>query len=60
MEGANIKKFRKQSGLSQAQLADVLGVSQPYIAQIERGTKPVPLPLAKEIASVLNVSITDF
>lgn len=60
MEGANIKKFRELNNMSQQQLANEIGVTQSYIAQIERGTRAIPLPLAKQIASVLNVSITDF
>lgn len=35
----NVKKFREAKGLSQKELADLVGVSQPTIAQYEKCLK---------------------
>lgn len=59
MVGANIKKFRVSAGLTQLQLAKKVGVSEPMICQIERGTKMPTVILAKEIADALNVNINE-
>jgi transcriptional regulator with XRE-family HTH domain len=34
---ANLRRFRQKAGLSQVQLADLAGVSQQLVSQIERG-----------------------
>ena len=57
--GKKIADFRMQKELTQQKLANMVGVSQPMIAQIERGTKPVTIQLAKEIARVLEVDILE-
>lgn len=57
MVGLNIKKIRVSAGLTQLQLAKKVGVSEPMICQIERGTKMPTVILAKEIADALNVNI---
>lgn len=41
MTAEEIKKIRKEKGLSQAQIAEFMGVSLSYITQIECGAKPV-------------------
>lgn len=58
--GQNLKRLRTDSGLSQKQLAQAVHVTQPMIAQIERGTKALTLELGQEISEVLKVPITDF
>lgn len=55
--GENLKALRVGNGMSQARLADCLGISRAFLCQIERGTKALSLPLAKEIASVLECDI---
>lgn len=47
--GEIIKKYRKQIGLTQLQLAKVLGVSQPKIAQLE-AAEEVSFSVIKDIA----------
>jgi transcriptional regulator with XRE-family HTH domain len=42
----NIKQFRADSGLSQAELAEKAGISIPYLGSVERGDKwPSPATL---------------
>lgn len=55
--GENIRKRREQIGMMQAQLADKVGVSQPMICQIERGTKVPTLLLSMDIAAALHCDI---
>ena len=50
-----IKQSRKKSGLTQAQLAKLSGVSSPVIHDLEAGKSQGSSHLVK-IASVLNVS----
>ena len=57
--GERIAGFRKQTKLTQKQLAEIVGVSGGMIAQIERGTKTLSLQLGKEIARALNVDILE-
>lgn len=58
--GDKLMKMRKKSGLSRKELADKVGVTQSMIGQIERGTKALTVPLAKEIAKVLGCTVNDF
>ena len=57
--GANLKRLRTNKGISQLELATAVNVTQPMIAQIERGTKALTMELGKEIAEVLKVSINE-
>jgi transcriptional regulator with XRE-family HTH domain len=55
----NIKLFRVDSGLSQAELAEKAGISTPYLGAIERGDKwPSPATLA-EIAFSMGIEPYD-
>ncbi len=51
--------WRKQRGLTQAALAEQLGVSQPYLAQIERGQRGGDVRLYSKLAAALKVRIED-
>lgn len=42
MFAENLKKKREEKGLSTYQLAEKIGVSQPYITQLERAQKEPP------------------
>lgn len=57
--GANIKNLRLARNMTQSQLADVAGVTRPFITQIERGTKAVTLQLAIDIADALQCKLSD-
>lgn len=50
-------RARNAAELSQKDVADALHVSQPYIAQVERGSKPMSLSLMVRYAQVVGVSI---
>lgn len=55
----NIANIRKMRGLSQADLAEIVGVRQPHISRIENGDDGIPLRLLKEIAAALQVELVD-
>lgn len=73
--GANIKKYRKEKGLTQQQLADLIGKStigvRKYeandikislgssLARYENGTREPKIGTLNEIAKVLDVSIQE-
>ncbi len=49
--GENVRRLRTVKGLTQEQLAQAIGISQPMIMRIENGSKlpgiPYPFPTAK-------------
>ena len=57
----NIKKYRKLAGLTQQELADMIGVSMHYISQIESAKpyKYFTLIIIGRIADALNINIKD-
>ncbi len=57
----NIKKYRKIAGLTQQELADMIGVSMHYISQIESAKpyKYFTLVIIGRIADALNIDIKD-
>lgn len=58
--GENTKKIRIEAGLTQEELAQKVGVGRSMLAQIERGTKTLSLPLAVDLADALECSVYDF
>ena len=57
--GDNIKKIRKEKGLTQKQLGEKLGVSQAAIGQFESGKQNLKIDTLHKIAEALNVAIQD-
>lgn len=57
----NIKKYRKIAGLTQQELADMIGVSMHYISQIESANpnKYFTLVIIGRIADALKIDIRD-
>lgn len=50
MNAEHLKSARLQAGLTQVQAAARLGVSQPYLSQLERAQRPVTAALAQRAA----------
>jgi predicted transcriptional regulator len=50
----SLRKLRRESGLTQIELSDEVGVSQSYIARIEQGTLDPKLSVVNKILEVLN------
>ena len=59
METANIKikKYRLEKGLTQEDLAHATGLSQGYIASIERGMRTPSLAVLGDMASCLGIDV---
>jgi DNA-binding XRE family transcriptional regulator len=55
----NIAKIRKRKGLTQMELAELVGVNRFHISKIERGKRMPSVKLLIKIADVLNVSLDD-
>ena len=54
--GAYLREQREAAQLSLRQLADLAGVSNPYLSQIERGLKKPSAEILQQIAKALEVS----
>lgn len=59
-EGHRLAVLRSLFGLTQGALASKLGVTQPFLSQLERGQRPVPLSLALAAAEAYQLPITFF
>lgn len=57
--GGSIAAIRKDMGLSQEQLAEILNLSQSALAHYETGIRRIPLPMLTMIAHALGVHIDD-
>jgi transcriptional regulator with XRE-family HTH domain len=55
--GGRVAALRKEQGLTQAQLAEVLGLTQQMVASYEVGRRRVPASLLPRIATTLAVSV---
>lgn len=55
--GLKIKEARNSLNLTQAELAEQLGVSQNFLGDIERGIKLPGLPKLIEISNYLKLSL---
>lgn len=51
--------WRKRRGMTQATLAGAVGITQPYLAQIEGGSRGGDVALFAKLARVLRVRIED-
>lgn len=55
--GARIRAYRKQCGMTQAMLADSVGISTSFIGHIERGTRITSLETVVGLSQILDVSL---
>ncbi len=53
----NLKDIRVRKGLTQADIAQALGISQGSVSNIEKHTQAVSLTRLAELAGVLNCNI---
>jgi transcriptional regulator with XRE-family HTH domain len=54
--GRNVKRVRRERGLTQEQLAERSGFSQQYISGLEQGRRNPTIVSIYELATVLGVS----
>jgi len=50
-------RAREKAGLTQRQLAEQLGVSQPRIAQVERGSRPMSTTFLLQYAAAVRMKL---
>lgn len=55
--GRRVKKYRIQANLTQADVAEKLGISVSYVSQIECGRTDVSLKRLDEIANIIHARI---
>ena len=56
MFGDNLKQARERLDISQTELAELIGVSQPMVAQYELNTKLPSVIIAVNMEKVLHVT----
>jgi transcriptional regulator with XRE-family HTH domain len=56
--GAELTKLRVDRGWSQLKLADVLGYTERYIGQMERGTKSPTLRTLADVANAFSTEVS--
>ena len=55
-----LKRYRKQRGHSQQSLADKVGMSRSYLADLERGRKKSPrMTVVERIAQALGIDVRE-
>src|SRR5919204_6931746 len=58
--GERIAIYRRRRGLTQLVLAGLIGRSESWLSQVERGSRPVDrLSVLIDIAHILKVNVTD-
>ena len=58
--GEAVRKYRKQSGLTQEKLAEKAELDSTYISDVERGEENISVDALMRIANALNVRLKDF
>jgi len=58
--GPRIRKLRREARLSMEKLAGLVGISQPYLSQIERGDRQCPLDVLDRICETLGLTLREF
>lgn len=56
--GQNIRQARKDAGLTQEQIAEMLKMSQLHFGRLERGERPASLEQIAQIAKTLGVPLS--
>ena len=55
-----LRDVRKEAGLTQFELAEMLGKPQRYVSKYESGERRVDLPEIEIICQAVGVELTDF
>ena len=55
----NIRFFREIAGMTQYELADMLGLKQPTVSQYERGTRNPSFNDLRAMALILEVTVDE-
>lgn len=55
--GNNIKHYREKKGLTQQQLADIVGLQRAYLSDVECGKRNVTLDIMAQISNGLDIKL---
>jgi transcriptional regulator with XRE-family HTH domain len=55
--GANLRAAREAAGLSQGELAEMVGLHQTFIGKLEGGVNDIRLAVAVALAEALQISL---
>lgn len=58
--GVRLRRFREQQGLTQAALAQALGISTSYVNQMESNQRALTVPVLMRLSEVFNVDVQQF
>jgi len=58
--GVCLRASRTKEGLTQKQLADLIGIPQRHISEMENGKRPIGKEMAKRFGKALNISYKVF
>lgn len=57
--GQRIAYYRKLKGLTQKELAELVGIQDNYLSRIETGRKTARIPILMMIATALDMSLRE-
>jgi transcriptional regulator with XRE-family HTH domain len=57
--GRNVRSWRRQRGLTQESVAELLGISVAYVSLIERGGRNPPYTAVIAFARALGISVAE-
>jgi transcriptional regulator with XRE-family HTH domain len=57
--GNNLKRLRREKGISQESLALSANLDRTYISSIEKGERNVSITVVEKLANALNVKISE-
>ncbi len=60
LPGVCLRGGRYREGLTQKQLADMIGIPQRHISEMENGKRPIGKEMAKRLGKALNISYKVF
>ena len=58
--GRRVRELRKTIGISQEELADMVGLDRTYITSVECGKRNISIVNIEKLANALQVSLKDF
>lgn len=58
--GKRVAQLRREKGLSQAQLAETMGVAIESISRIERSERNMSIDMLENLCDALQISVKDF
>src|SRR3989339_2181330 len=60
LPGVCLRGSRYREGLTQKQLADMTGIPQRHISEMENGKRPIGKEMAKRLGKALNIGYKEF